>query len=73
MLDHLLLQQVPSFCEHPLWRRVWRSAVLGGTSVAVQRKVVNSHILYPVNMARTLIQIVVDGTDNSELIFLHFI
>jgi len=57
MLHHLLLQQVLSFCECPLWRGLWHSAVLGSTSVAVQKKVVNSHILYPVNVARTLIQI----------------
>lgn len=62
-----------SFCECPLWREVWRSAVLGGTSVAVQRKVVNSHILYSVNTACMLIQIIVYGADNNELIGLHFI
>lgn len=73
MLHLLLLQQVPSFCERPLWHEVWCSAVLGGTSVAVQRKVVNSHILYPVNTACMLIQIIVYGADNNELIVLHFI
>lgn len=73
MLHHPLLQPVLSFCEHPLWPGVWCCAALGGTSVAVQRKLMDSHILYPVNTARTLRQIVVYGANNGELVFFNCI
>lgn len=35
MLRLLLLQPVPSFCEHPPWCGVWRSAVLGAKKSCV--------------------------------------
>lgn len=72
MLHHPLLQPVLS-CQRPLWPGVWCGAGLGGTSVAVQGAVVGSHILYSVNTACALRQIVAYGADNGELFFLNCI